>query len=135
MIQVFCNKRGSGKTKNLINLANTNVLTEKGNSVYIDDDNRPMLQLDRKIRFISTQDFSLRDYEGFYGFLCGIISEDYDIENIYIDGLSNIVDGNAEDVARLFFRLDDMVERFGVNVYINVNDDSEMPDLIKKYTA
>lgn len=135
MIQVFCNKRGSGKTKNLINLANTNVLTEKGNSVYIDDDNRPMLQLDRKIRFISTQDFSLRDYEGFYGFLCGIISEDYDIENIYIDGLSNIVDGNAEDVARLFFRLDDMVERFGINVYINVNDDNEMPDLIKKYTA
>ncbi|GIM29460.1 hypothetical protein CPJCM30710_21260 [Clostridium polyendosporum] len=135
MIQVFCNKRGSGKTKNLINLANTNVLTEKGNSVYIDDDNRPMLQLDKKIRFISTQDFLLRDYEGLYGFLCGIISEDYDIENIYIDGLSNIVDGNAEEVARLFFKLDDIVDRFGINVYINVNDDNEMPDLIKKYTA
>ena len=70
MIQVFCNKRGSGKTKELINLANNNVLTGKGNSVYIDDDNRPMLQLDKKIRFISTELFGLNDYEGLYGFLC-----------------------------------------------------------------
>ena len=53
MIQVFCARRGSGKTKRLIELANHQQLEAKGDSVYIDDDSRPMLQLNRSIRFIT----------------------------------------------------------------------------------
>ena len=90
MIQVFFNNRGSGKTKALINLANEKAYCCKGNVVYIDDDERPLLELDRKIRVISTKNFKLSDYNSFYGFLCGILSEDYDIDTIFIDGLSNI---------------------------------------------
>ncbi|GFP74288.1 hypothetical protein [Clostridium fungisolvens] len=134
MIQVFCNKRGSGKTKELINLANRNVLTEKGNSVFIDDDSRCMLQVDKKIRFISTSDLGLMSYEGMYGFLCGIISEDYDIENIYIDGLCNIVDCEIENAAHLFYKLDELANRFGINVYISINHEKEAPEFIQKYT-
>lgn len=69
MIHVFCGQRGSGKTKKLIDLANDNVQFARGESVYIDDDNRAMLVLNRNIRFISTDDFKLKDYESFYGFL------------------------------------------------------------------
>ena len=85
MIQVFYNNRGSGKTKDLINLANDRVACCKGNLVYIDDDDRPLLELNRNIRFISTKDFQLTDYNSFYGFLCGILSEDYDVDTIFID--------------------------------------------------
>ncbi|SHE36666.1 hypothetical protein [Clostridium fallax] len=135
MIQVFCNERGSGKTKELINLANSNILSQKGNAVYIDDDSRPRIELNRNIRFISTNDFSLSDFESLYGLLCGIISRDYDIENIYIDGLSNIVESDIENAAHLFFKLDDLTEKFGVNVYINVNGENEIPEFIKKYAS
>ncbi|WP_160674258.1 hypothetical protein [Clostridium sp. C8-1-8] len=133
MIQVFCNKRGSGKTKELISLANRNVLTEKGNSVFIDDDSRCMLQLDKKIRFISTSELELMSYDSMYGFLCGIISEDYDIENIYVDGLCNIVNCEIEDAAHLFYRLEELADRLGINVYISINHENETPDFIKKY--
>ncbi|WP_139905072.1 hypothetical protein [Clostridium thermarum] len=136
MIQVFCGKRGSGKTKNLIAMANECVGSTKGNIVYIDDDKRPMLELDRRIRFISTDDFSLKDYNSFYGFLCGMLSEDYDIETIFIDGLFNIVSGNVSDAAHLFLQLEALSTKFGLQIYININHESEeLPEFIKKYAA
>ena len=136
MIQVFFNMRGSGKTKALINLANEKAEGCKGNVVYIDDDERPMLQLSRKIRFIATNGFDLDDYNSFYGFLCGILSEDYDVDTIFIDGLSNIVSGNIIDAAHLFCDLEHITEERGVNMYINVNsEDKAIPEFMKKYVA
>lgn len=135
MIHVFCNKRGSGKTKALISLANEKVLTNKGHIVYIDDDRRPLLELDRRIRFIATNEFYLKNQESFYGFLCGILSEDYDIDTIFIDGLFNIVEGNLHDAAHLFCLLEKLMENSNVDIYININGDKEMPDFIKKYVA
>lgn len=136
MIHVFCNRRGSGKTKALINLANEKVYDIKGNIVYIDDDNRPMFELHRKIRFIETKMFCLKDYNGFYGFLCGILSEDYDIEALFVDGLSNIVDGDIKDAALLFYNMEKLAQERDVEIYINLNAEVEaIPNFIKKYVA
>lgn len=135
MIQVFCNKRGSGKTKALINMANEKALANKGHIVYVDDDKRPIFDLSRKIRFISTCDFCVDDYNSFYGFLCGILSEDYDIDTIFIDGLFNIVKGKLQDAAHLFFSLEKLEKQYNVNFYININEDESIPEFIKKYVA
>ena len=102
MIQVFCARRGSGKTKRLIELANHQQISAKGDAVYIDDDSRPMLQLARGIRFIDTNEYKVDDCQSFYGMLCGIISSNYDIENIYIDGLSNIVRCTMKDFKLIY---------------------------------
>ena len=137
MIQVFCNKRGSGKTKRLIELANSQSQVIDGHVVYIDDDNRPMHSLRREIRFLTTSDFQLKDFESFYGYLCGIISGDYDIEQIYIDGLSNIIKDDLPNAAFLFSSLEDMSEQFNVDFFININEESccQIPEFIKKYVA
>lgn len=135
MIHVFYNKRGSGKTKALISLANEKVLVNNGNIVYIDDDNRPLLQLDRRIRFIDTSNFDLKKQESFYGFLCGILSEDYDIDTIFIDGLFNIVEENLQDAAHLFYCIEKLSTKNNVDFYININGDNEIPDFIMKYVA
>jgi hypothetical protein len=135
MIHVFCNKRGSGKTKALISLANEKAMEARGHIVYIDDDNRPLLQLDRTIRFINTSEFSLRKQESFYGFLCGIVSEDYDIDTICIDGLFNIIDENLHDAAQLFYALEKLSCQYAIDFYININEEKEMPDFILRYVA
>jgi hypothetical protein len=136
MIQVLCGKRGSGKTKALINMANNEVMDCKGDIVYIDDDNRPMLALDRRIRFVATNEFELKDYNSFYGFLCGMLSEDYDIETIYIDGLFNIVSGSITDAAHLFLSMEKLSTSFGVKFYITVNHEhEEIPEFMAKYVA
>ena len=136
MVHLFCSERGSGKTKNLINLANDNLEKAKGDSVFIDDDDRTMLQLDKKIRFVATDDFQLKDYESFYGFLCGLISENYDIEYIYVDGLSNVVRGTGLMGAEtLLEKIKNLSGRYGIKFYINLNHKcEEVPSFIRQYS-
>ncbi|MPQ43726.1 hypothetical protein [Clostridium tarantellae] len=137
MIQVFFSERGSGKSKNLISLANEKALNCKGNLVYIDDDNKRMLHLNKKIRFISMDDFKLESYEQVYGFLCGIISRDFDIENIYLDGVCNLTTNmESEEASRYFNKLEKLTKKFCVNVFINLHQQSDkLPEYIKKYVA
>ncbi|MEA4826170.1 hypothetical protein [Clostridium sp. JNZ J1-5] len=136
MLHVFCDMKGSGKTKALIQSANEKINSSKGNIVYIDDDNGPILHLDRKIRFVSTEQFGLKDYNDFYGFLCGILSQDYDISTIYVDGLFNIIEGNIEDAAHLFYSMEKLSREYNVEFYLNINHEKDsIPEFIKKYVA
>ena len=134
MIQVFCNKRGSGKTKRLIELANSKLTTSKGDSIYIDKKTNNIRQIDRKIRFISTDEFKISNCYSFYGLICGLISENYDIENIYVDSLLSIVSCEIEETYNLFVKLYDLVNVFNINLFINIDfDEVEIPEFIEEY--
>lgn len=117
-------------------MANDRVASAKGHVVYIDDDTRHLFDLDKNIRFISTEAFKLKDYNCLYGFLCGIISEDYDVDTIYLDGLFNIVRGDIKDAAHLFFDLEKLSRENNIELYININhEEQEVPEFIRKYVA
>lgn len=137
MIQIFCSKRGAGKSKKLIELANERTLISKGDSVYIDDDARRMRQLNRKIRFIDTNELEVVDTNSFYGLLCGIVSQNYDIENVYIDALSNIINRNIPESINLFKKLKEFSQRYNLNIFINLNCEciDDLPDFIKEHVA
>ncbi|MDD6796182.1 MAG: hypothetical protein PUE01_12375 [Clostridiaceae bacterium] len=136
MIQVFCSKRGSGKTKKLIDLANSQLEKAKGNSVYIDDDTSYITQIDSRIRFIATNDFEINDYKAFYGLLCGIISEDYDIENIYIDGEFSINSSTNNEASFWLKKIDELSSKFNINIYMNVHyEKKDIPEFIKEFVA
>jgi hypothetical protein len=137
MIQVFCSKRGAGKSKNLIKLANERTLMSKGDSVYIDDDARRMMQLRGKIRFIDTNELGVMDSDSFYGLLCGIVSQNYDIENVYVDALSNIINQDISGSNNLFRKLQEFSQRYNLSIFINLNCEciDDLPDFIKEYVA
>ena len=137
MIQVFCAKRGSGKSKKLIEMANEGSINSKGDVVYIDDDSRRMMQLNKKIRFVDTEELDIGDCDSFYGLLCGVVSQNYDVENIYIDALSNIINKNIAESITLFKKIKEFSQRFNVNLFINLNCEclEELPDFIKSYAA
>jgi hypothetical protein len=136
MIHAFCDKKGSGKTKALINLANDGVSRLKGDIVYIAKDSKCILQLDRKIRFISTDDFNLKTYSDFYGFLCGILSENYDVDTIYIDGMFDVVGDLSEDMAHLFYEMDFLTKKYNIEIFININIEKDyLPENVRKYVA
>lgn len=136
MIQVFCESRGSGKTKRLIELANERLSQEKGDSVYIDDNERHRMYIKSKIRFINVKELGIVDMDGLYGLLCGVISQNYDIENIYIDTLSGIVSGISEST-NLFEKLKEFSQKFNVNLFMNFHYENKecLPDFLKKYVA
>jgi hypothetical protein len=136
MIHVFCGRKGSGKTKALITLANEKVDVVKGNIVYIDDDTKALLQLNRKMRFVATNDFNLKSNNDFYGFLCGMLSKDYDIDTIFVDGVFYIVDDKIEHMAQLFSKMDSLGKKYNVEFYVNVSCEGlNPPEFLKDYIA
>jgi thymidine kinase len=136
MIHVFCGKKGSGKTKALIQLANEKVDDVKGSIVYIDNDTKATLELNRKMRFVSTDEFNLKNNNDFYGFLCGMLSRDYDIDTIFVDGVFNIVDDKLEHTAQLFSKMESLSKKYNVEFYVNVGCEClNPPEFLRGYIA
>lgn len=121
MIKVFCGRRGTGKTKKLLGIANEYLKQAKGDSVYIDVNNKNTIYLNGDIRFINTNELRIKDTEGVYGLICGIIAQNYDVENIYIDNLTNMIDLSLPDSKNLFEKLEKLSVRFNINIFINVD--------------
>lgn len=136
MIHVFCGKKGSGKTKALIQLANKKVDEVKGNVVYIDNDTKATLELDSKMRFVATDEFNLKSNNDFYGFLCGMLSRDYDIDTIFVDGVFNIVEDKLEVTAQLFSKMESLAKKYSVDFYVNVGCEClNPPEFLRDYIA
>lgn len=138
MVKVFCNKRGSGKSKNLTDLANSNVSKLRGNSVFIDNNSKRIFLINPRIRFISMDEFPVKSACEFSAFLYGILSKDYDVENIYIDNLCSILQCkfNVSDLSEFLSDLNKLSNKYNVNVFINIHNDGErLPEVLKQYTA
>ena len=133
MIRVMYGKKGSGKSKKLLDMANAEVEVTSGHIVYLDDNNRCMYDLKHEIRFINTTDYGIDNADKLYGFICGILSGDFDISAIYIDGLKKMVKGENIDFGSLLENLDKKLN--DITAYMVVSGSGEAPENIKNYIA
>ena len=97
MVQILAGEKGEGKTKKMIGMANDASKEANGSIVFVDDDSSHMYDLHYSVRFVDTPRFIMEDPQIFKGFVCGILSQNSDIEKIYIDGLNHIVDRIEDD--------------------------------------
>ncbi|SHJ51408.1 hypothetical protein [Tepidibacter formicigenes] len=135
MIQLLLNKAGSGKTKKMIEMANSDILSTKGQLVFIDSSNKHMYDLHRNIRLISTKDFNLSSYRSFYGFICGIISENYDIEKIYIDGIGRIISNISDNINEFLYKIEGICNKYSVKLIISLStEDEKLISSIQKHS-
>lgn len=122
MIRFIAGEKGEGKTKKLIALANEVIKDAHGHTVFIDDDNRHMYDLHYDIRFVETSDFPLSNYRELIGFIFGILSQDSDIENVFIDGLYNIVKNlSREDLIKFMIKLKAISEKYSIDFTVSAN--------------
>ncbi len=136
MINVIYGKKGMGKTKILVENANNFAEQSSGDVVFIDDSNQLMYDLKRKIRFINVADFPVEGSTAFLGFLCGMISQDYDIDGVFIDGLTYIVKERTENLKEFFTGLKKLASKYNVTFNISINgDNEEMPEFLKEFIA
>lgn len=105
MVQIIAGKKGKGKTKYLLAGANEAVENAKGSIVYIDKNGKHMYELSNKVRLINVAEFPIRSYNAFVGFICGIVSQDHDIEAIFLDSFLTVA--HLEDVEDLTQAIDD----------------------------
>ncbi len=134
MINVICGKKGSGKTKKLIDSANDCVQKSKGSVVFMDDNNRYMYDLHRDIRFVDTSQYKIGNAERFIGFILGISSQNFDIEAMYIDAFLRHTGLEPKELEQVMQKLEKIGEGFNMDIYISLSSDpEELPEFFSKY--
>ena len=134
MIKLVYGPKGTGKTKQLIEAANSHVLEAKGLSVFITDTKRYMYDLKRDIRFVDVKDWNISGEEALCGFVKGIAAGNHDYEYVYIDGIARIAGKELKDLAGIFYMLDKVSSDNGITVTITCSaTKEELPDFIAKY--
>ena len=136
MIQVVAGKKGSGKTKRIIDMANRASQDSKHDIVFIDDDNRYMFDLRHEVRFINAGEFELKNDQMFMGFLCGAVAQNFDVGQIFVDAFKKLIKTELQATEWLFERMERISADHGVDFILSISDDpDDLPDFIKKYVV
>ena len=134
MIQVILGKKGSGKTKPLIDMTNDSLKVEHGNVIFVDDDTRYMYDLRHQIRFVDASEYTITSADMFFGFICGMLSMNFDITAIFVDAFTRLIKTDLNETEEFFKRLEKLSESRNINFVISVSGDpAEMPEFITRY--
>ncbi|MCR5268352.1 MAG: twitching motility protein PilT [Lachnospiraceae bacterium] len=133
MIQLIVGGKGKGKTKHLLDKVNTAVKSANGNIVYLDKNSKHMYELKNKIRLINVSEYPLNSPDEFVGFICGIVSQDHDLEQMYLDSFLVMAGiSGAQEAEPVLKKLEKISEQFDVYFVISMSvDESELSDEMK----
>ena len=133
MVQLIVGSKGDGKTKHLLDRVNNQIKTASGNIVYLDKNTKHMHELDNKVRLINVADYPLKNCDEFIGFICGIISQDYDLEQMYLDSFLKIAHLEGEDLTDALTQLNNISEQFKVNFCLSISvEENQLPVFAKE---
>lgn len=126
MIEFIIGEKGKGKTKVLLEKANKEVKEATGNVVYLDKNTQHMFELNNRIRLIDVTNYPLTDADEFIGFICGIISQDHDLEKVYLDNFLRIAklerdDPDISPVLTVLKQLSSISTQFSVDFIISIS--------------
>lgn len=134
MIQILFGDKGTGKTKRLIAMANSSIGNAKGGIVFLDHNSQYMYDVKRDIRFIDVSKFKIDSPKMFYGFICGIAAQDFDLEYVFIDGFLKIVHHELDTLKELFSHLKEFAEERSITIVFSISGDpSSVPEFIKEF--
>ena len=132
MVQLIVGKKGKGKTKQLLDKVNSEVKDISGSIVYLDKSTKHMYELNNKVRLIDVSRYMIENADEFLGFVCGIISQDHDLEQMYFDSFLKIAVLEGKDMSAEIEKLDKMSDFFQVDCILSVSmDESELPEAVK----
>lgn len=135
MINLIVGHKGTGKTKMMIDLANTKAKESDGHVVFINKNHRLMYDLTHEIRVVCMEDYEeITNSDEYIGFIYGIISSDHDIEAIFIDSILKHADVEKEDIPEFLARLKVISEQHEIDFTVSLSADlDELADNVKDF--
>ena len=133
MIKLIIGTKGTGKTKTMIDMINENVKTTKGNVVVVEKGMKLTYDIAPAARLIDLDEYKISGGKMLYGFIAGLMASNYDITDIYVDGILKVMDHNLN---KLGVVLDEIAAITGdtVNAVITVSaNEADLPSDVKKY--
>ncbi|SHH88963.1 hypothetical protein SAMN02745229_01087 [Butyrivibrio fibrisolvens DSM 3071] len=132
MVQLIVGRKGKGKTKCLLDKVNSEVKNILGNVVFLDKNTKHMYELNNKVRMIVVPEFMVETPEEFIGFTSGIISQDRDLQQVYLDSFLSISGIGEGDITETVNKLDKLSEKFGIDFILSVSkDEDELPESVR----
>lgn len=133
MMKLIAGEKGNGKTKVLIDMVNQAAETTTGNVVCIEKAMTLQYSIKPSVRLIHVDEYAIEGYDQFYGFLCGVLAGNYDIKDIFIDGILRIGDHDLEGLATLLAKIEKLMTD-DLTIVITVSTDpSKLPPSLSAY--
>ena len=133
MVQLIVGNKGKGKTKQLLDKVNGEIKQISGNIVYLDKSTKHMYELNNKVRLIDVSQFRFENSSEFIGFVCGVISQDHDLQQMYFDSFLKIACLEGQDITATVGKLEKLSSQFDVDFVLSVSmDESELPAGMKE---
>ena len=98
MIKLIVGKKGSGKTKALIEMINNTAETAKGSVICIDKSTKLTYDIKSSVRLCDVDVYKIEGFEMFYGYVAGLLNSNYDISDIFVDSILKIGKGDHDVV-------------------------------------
>lgn len=132
MIKLIVGRKGSGKTKILLDMVKEGVKNTDGNVVFIDNSDQHTFELDHSVRLINAINYHVTDINSFRGFIAGILAGNYDITEIYVDAILRIVGRDYDKLGEMLGKIDEIAKE--VKLVFTVSADlSELPESVTKF--
>ena len=134
MVKLVVGKKGSGKTKMMLDAIAQAVQEENGNVIFVCNSSRHMLEVTYEVRLVDVSNADTETFRLFKTFIMGMLSQNYDISHIFVDSLFKIVPDDMDGLAGFVEKLEEISEESNVKFTICISaDQSELPDSIHKY--
>lgn len=132
MIKLIVGTKGTGKTKTMIDHINNVTKTTSGNVVVLEKSMQLTFDIDHAARLVDLDGYGICGYEMLYGFVAGVLAGNYDITELFIDGILRIIDHNLDEAEKVLMKIDGITKNIEVVVTVSA-DPSDLPEGLKKY--
>ncbi|MDO4563920.1 MAG: hypothetical protein Q4C12_08860 [Clostridia bacterium] len=121
MVQVILGEKGTGKTKRLIDAVHVAEAEAAGSVVLINKDDRHLFDVTHRVRLVNTSEFEIDSYSAFYGFICGMVSQNYDIAHIFIDSIFKIASDDLGQFEEFLAAIEPIAQKFNIKIVITAS--------------
>jgi thymidine kinase len=134
MIEFVYGSKGSGKTKKMIDMANSALETCEGDIIFLNDRDKYRVKVDTKIRFSNLEEFGIIGVDQLFGFLSGIIAENYDVKLIFIDNLLRLIDyKSSADICNIVEKIQQISDKQQIKFVLSLScEKEELPECVTK---
>lgn len=133
MIKLITGKKGTGKTKILIDQINESVKSSNGSVVCVEKGSTVRYSISRKARWCDTEYYKIEGYDAFYGFVAGLLASNYDITDIYVDGIFKIGGRDYEAFGAMLEKIDALTGEDATVVFTVSADTEELSENVKQF--
>ncbi len=132
MIKLIVGSRGTGKTKQLVELINESAKTNEGSLVCIEKGMQLTYDIDHKCRLIGIDEYKVEGYTMMFGFVAGILAGNYDINEIYMDGILKVGNKDLEGLGRFLEDIEGLAPHIKFVISVSANEE-DLPATATKF--